>query len=32
MVESTVSEELKFGGAIWIVLFGLVVIACRRRR
>lgn len=28
MAESTVSEELKFGGAMWIVLFGLVVIAC----
>ncbi|NOT89529.1 MAG: hypothetical protein HOP03_15315 [Lysobacter sp.] len=28
MVESTVSEELKFGGAMWIVLFGLVVIGC----
>lgn len=28
MAESTVSEELKFGGAMWIVLFGLVVIGC----
>lgn len=28
MAESNVSEELKFGGAMWIVLFGLVVIAC----
>ena len=28
MAESTVSEELKFGGAMWIVLFGLTMIGC----
>ena len=28
MPDSNVSDELKFGGAMWIVLFGLVVIAC----
>ncbi len=28
MAESTVSEELKFGGAMWIVLFGLMMIGC----
>ncbi len=27
-VSETGSEELKFGGAMWIVLFGLVVIGC----